>query len=236
MYSFIYILCSVSIVLILLESIWIFYCALRTKYLAGKAKVFSCDSNGQTLRTLVVGDSFILGVGVTDPATSLGGLLSNLYGKESTLVRAVSGVRLHEVIPLLVPITPSIKWERVVIFCGGMDIVLFSSEKKIRNDLHALFASAKKYSDQIVYISPGNTGIVPVFHFPLSKLYTFRARKFHRVAEEIAAHEAVDFVSTFSEAENSPFKNRQNLYVSDFNHLNDEGCSILFESIKAQLT
>lgn len=236
MYEFVYGIGSISIIALLSESIWLSYCALHTSYLAKKAKVFTCDSKGVEPSTLVVGDSFILGVGVSDPVNSLGGRLSTHYGKESTVVRAISGARLREIHELLAPVTPAATWDRVIIFCGGMDIVHTASEKQLRKDLQALFAQAKKYSKHIIYISPGNTGIVPVFHFPLSLMYTAVARKFHRIAEEVAAHEGVEFISTFSEASTSLFKNKHHLYVSDFNHVNDEGCGILFESIKDRLT
>lgn len=234
MYSALYSILLLLTGYIVFEIVWLTYCGLVAKYLATVAVPFN-ETTAVCPSTIIAGDSFILGVGVTDPSNSLGGRIAHYFGSTDTVVRAKPGIMLESVVTLLDPTDKCTEWARCILFCGGMDIISFSSEEKIKHDIRVLFRAAKKNSKMVIYISPGNTGIVPIFHFPISKLYTYRSRRFHAIAKQVADEENIIFINTFTEEKDRLFKSKKNLYAADSNHYNDAGYGVMFESIRERI-
>ncbi len=214
------------------EAFWFGYCWVVTLYLSSKTVLYDKVIENPKTTIAMVGDSFVQGVGVEDSRNSFPGRLSQFFPDARVKVNAVRGVKLKPASSLISMTEEGEKWDTLILFCGGMNIVDLTREEKIREHLTSLLRHAKKHAKNVVYCSPGNAGIVPVFHFPFSLLYERRSKEFHAIAAQVTEQEGVVFIGLFNELTKSPLRNKLHLYASDFSHLNDKGMEVWFENFK----
>lgn len=217
-------------VIIVLYSIvvtgWVVYFALHSKTLSKKTNQHISEDLNKSVNILLLGDSVIRGVGSGDAKNSFAGLIEEHAPHVRVTVIAKDGASIRGVIDNLKKYT-IVHCDQVIIFCGGMDIIQFSSMKKIREDLNELFSLSKQVSKNVVFLSPPDVGHSEIFMFPLSALYTYRARNFLEHSRLCAKELNITFVDFFS------FKNNE--YATDKSHPNEKGYRHMFSFFKEHL-
>jgi len=218
------------------DTLWIIYHGLVSKINAQNTIPFSRELDNPDTVILMVGDSVMLGVGTKDSHHSLAGRMATLYPTSSISTRGIMGGKIRNIIPLVTVRPDGSKWDTIVIFAGGMDIIHCVVNHVYRRNLKTLFKQAEKVSHTVIFISPPNVGLAPIFPFPLSTLYTYRTKCFRRIAQSVATHFSVLYVDLFTEKIDSRFKNDLKLYSSDLSHPTDRGYGIWFSQIKKVLS
>jgi lysophospholipase L1-like esterase len=209
-----------------LVTAWIIYFSLCSKKLSKKTISYQEKDKTGDFSILFLGDSVVRGVGVCDPKDSLAGLTKKHIPCAKITVFAKDGARIDEISSLLQR-QPKKKYDQIIIFCGGMDIIKFSKAQKIKERLHELFSYTKTMSSNIVYVSPPDVGISEIFPFPLSLLYSYRSKKFLEYSRACAERCEITFVDYFS------FENKE--YASDKSHPNEKGYKHMFDIFKTYI-
>lgn len=209
--------------------LWAAYFGLWSKVLSKKLHVFKHQQEKNHKKILVIGDSAVRGVGVTDPQDSLPGLIKKNTMDYQVQVCALDGARCSEVLDSLHTLkeTSGKNCDQVVIFCGGMDVIKFTSNKKIEHDIQELFYQAKLITSNVVFISPPNVGNAPIFLPPLSNLYSYRSEIFYTISKKCAQEHGVTFVDYFHTVNTH--------YAQDKSHPDKVGYLNLFSMFKMYL-
>ena len=205
---------------------WIIYFGLQSKALSKETKNNRYTRNIFTKKILMVGDSVMRGVGTSSQEYSLCSLVASYSSHSSVTVFAKDGVRCREILEAI----KKEKYEshdQVIIFCGGMDIIYFSREDKVKKDLQNLFLYLKSIAPHVVYVSPPNIGNAPIFPFPVSFIYKYRSQKFISIAQDCAYQCGVSIVD-YSSIKNIHF-------ARDKSHPSDIGYRKLFELFKEHI-
>lgn len=208
---------------------WALYCGLYSKVLSRRLHTFQHRKPVAHKKILVIGDSAVRGVGVSDVHDTLPALIEANSGDTEVRVCAVDGARCVEVLQALHTIRESAykNCDQVVIFCGGMDIIKFTRRKKIQQDLQELFFQSKLISNNVVFISPPNVGNAPIFLPPLSYLYSYRSKIFFEISKDTAHEHGITFVDYFHTVNTH--------YAGDRSHPDRLGYHNLFNMFKMYL-
>jgi lysophospholipase L1-like esterase len=221
--------------LILVESVWISYHGFVSTQKAKETKIFSRELKNPKTKILMIGDSVIVGVGATNPLNSLPGRMSKLYPDSTIISRGVAGSTTKDLVSLINNAIINKHYDIAFIFCGGKDIIHFVNPKKYAHNLSQAFLRLQKIANTVVYISPPNVGLSPIFPFPISYFYSFYARKLKDVAISVTQKHGVVHIDLFREDHEDNFRNRPELYASDRSHPNDEGYGLWFSFIEKKL-
>ncbi len=214
------------VVFVLGVTTWITYFGLQSRVLSRKTKDFVSSTKMYHTKILMVGDSIMRGVGTSHLQHTLQALVEAHSPTSYITVVAKDGARCEEIIRALKEKQLE-KYHQVILFCGGMDIIHFSSASTIKKNLEELFIYAKSTAPHVLYISPANVGNAPIFPFPVSYIYAQRSRKFFAISRECAKAHGVTFVDYYSS------KNTQ--YAEDKSHPNDSGYKNLFDLFKKHI-
>ena len=229
---YLYIFFLIVITIIIFEIVWITYHGLISKKKAKETKIFSRDIPHAMSKILIVGDSVILGVGATHLDESLAGKIATVYPESSITTVGINGSKTKDLLSLIDKPSDVAKWNTIIIFSGGMDIIHFVRSVTYANNLSNAFIYAKEIAHTVIYISPPNIGLAPIFPFPISHLYSLYSRKLRTVAKRITEKYHVTHVDLFREQENDHFKARPDLYSSDLSHPNSAGYEVWFKHFK----
>ncbi len=209
---------------------WIIYHGMVSKQQSKETLTISRILTGlldeSKKHTLLLWDSVMRGVGASsEDKTLYAQTLSHLPHHYVSLI-AKDGQWCHEILELLKK-DHHTKYEQIIIFCGGMDIVCLLSREKIRKNLEQLFLYTKKLSPHVIYISPPDVGKSPIFPFPLSLLYSYRSKVFFETAKECAWKHNAIFIDYY----NALIPD----YSRDKSHPHDKGHKELFNLLKNAL-
>lgn len=232
------IILMILICVVAIELLWLTYSGCATLVLRGKSKYFAHDIAELTKKKkkiLVVGDSFVTGVGSKYAENTLSGLIARSVPTAYVAVNARSGMTLKDASSYIIPSPHTDAWDALILLMGGMNVLAFSSETHIEQHIRLLFRKAKSVSQVVIYLSPGNTGLKPAIPIPLSYLYQARAAFFERIARRVSQEEGVVFISTFYEKHEYPRLLKWRIFSLDLTHFNDEGYTIWFESFKDKI-
>jgi len=221
--------------IIFIEVVWIAYHGILSKKLAKKTKHFSQFPSDPTCKILVLGDSIACGVGATEECNSLAGRLGSLYPGAYVTTRFINGVKVKKALTLIDTSKKEERWNLLVIFLGGMDIIHFTPRKIFSRNISVIFNKAKQCADKVVYVSPANVGLSPIFPFPFSLFYSIHSYFLLKTAKKIAAEMGIIYVDLFENKKNDSFGGKVDFYAPDLSHPNDEGYIIWFNKIKEAL-
>ncbi len=209
--------------------LWAAYFGLWSKVLSKQLHTFKHPNENAHKKIVMIGDSAVRGVGVTDAHDSLPGLIEKNTTDTQVRVCALDGARCEEVLRTLHTLkeTSCKNCDQIVILCGGMDIIKFTANEKIEHDLQELFYYAKLITPNVVFISPPNVGNAPIFLPPLSSLYSYRSEIFYTISKKCAQEHGIAFVDYFH-ANNTH-------YALDKSHPDKVGYMNLFSMLRGYL-
>jgi lysophospholipase L1-like esterase len=157
----------------------------------------------EPLRILVVGDSVALGIGATDPADTLAGLLRADRPDAQVTVLARSGALLAEVPGQLAATSGC--FDAAVLVAGGNDILLGRGMGRLARDADAAAAALAARARVGVWMGIANIGLAPLFIPPWSWWMAARTRRARLALGAAAARHGLRYLDFFREAREDPF-------------------------------
>lgn len=145
---------------------------LKAIYNGYKDKPFSREASSPLIG--IFGDSTGVGVGASSPEFSLGGLLAKHYPNATIVNNAINGNSIKNTINIL---QKQGKFDILILCCVGIDILYLRNTKKIKNDINNLFSIASQKSNKIIYLTPLNIGLAPIFPWFLKKYFFDKSKK-----------------------------------------------------------
>jgi lysophospholipase L1-like esterase len=230
-YTIIFALAVAAILLIAIESLR-FLRLLYIAHLVGKKySTFSVLKPESRLRIAILGDSVAFGVGAKDPLNSLAGRIARDFpdahvenwSKYRLSLRGIGDV-LREHVD-----RNEKKFSVIFIMGGGMDVATLKSTRRIRADLRNIYDAAQKLSQEVVFVIPHNLGHVPMFRFPMDRLYSFWGTHVRNIYFELRTLDHVHLIDLYSHGD---LKRDHSLFEMDLDHPTDEGYGIWYERIK----
>ncbi|MCA9358975.1 hypothetical protein KC926_02085 [Candidatus Kaiserbacteria bacterium] len=216
------------------ETVWISI-RLRRAIKAGKqARAAANKAENESARILVIGDSTALGTGASEASSSIAGMLIRDFPRFSLVNESENSMsikRTREKIETLL----DQHFDIVMINTGGIDTLSFTPFRNFKAELEKILAYTKEMgASSTIIISMNNVGTAPIFHFPISAIFTYRSRQLSRLCESICREQGAVHVPLFTEFKDEPLieKGRHH-FAHDCIHPNDTGYSIWYERIKS---
>lgn len=127
---------------------------------------FSC--NGENTKIGIFGDSTGVGVGSSCPQMSLAGMLSRHYPNSTILNYCATGNTIKKTIKVLRRYR---EFDLMILCCIGIDLLCFKKTKDIKKDIKKMFLLASRRAKNILYITPVNLGLSPIFPWYYKKYF-----------------------------------------------------------------
>jgi lysophospholipase L1-like esterase len=203
-----------------------------TKHPSGK---FERHSPQASRRVLFVGDSIGIGCGTSDQRYSLPGRLGadfpsahveNASAGMQTLPQA--DARLRGIVQ-----EGGEPYDLVIVFVGGVDLVTGRPIGRVRRHVRSLLRSAKACGKDVLLVGPNNTGLVPLYRFPLSRWLHRRAYAFDALYRAEAEEVGARFVPLYRE--DGDIVVERNLFSPDKTHPNDKGYGMWYAELRGPI-
>lgn len=209
----------------------------KSSGLIKETKAFSRDTAADrstcSEHILILGDSLGIGVGADIPEESIAGRVAADHKNACIKNISVSGAKVVDIKEQLKALGADEKFDMILLFGGGNDIVQLSKASDVHVDLQLLLLSLKKHSPNIIFTACGNVGLAPAFIFPLDIFYTSRSKEFLGQFRAISDMEGVYFVDLYHEKKEDPFEaDPKKFYARDGFHPSTSGYGIWYEQIK----
>lgn len=219
--------------LVFAEGIRIIWYLIISKRLTNSIKKFERHNPSATTRILFIGDSTGYGTGTSHSRFSIVGRLGVDF--PDAHIENCSSCRLslsgaEKILQAKVDAKNQSKFDVVIIMLGGINLVYCTPMWLVRRTLLNTIMYCKQLGHKVVLISPNNTGLAPLYRFPLSHLYKRRARQFDALYRDVARMEHVHHVSLFQEYSDTIFTH--GLFAQDGAHPNDEGYGIWYNQMR----
>lgn len=205
------------------------------KGLAEKAVKFERRTEGATFKVLVMGDSSAFGVGASDPAHSLPGLLGARLPKASIENVAISGERTAAVARQLDSASQP-HYDMALLQIGGNDVTHVTSIPDTTRNLAATIDQLKTRADKVVVLTSGDFASAPIWPWPLNLFYGQHNRKLQKAFATTTAEHGATYVSIVDYEDAHGIKKDATYYAADGFHPNDKGYAGWFDAVDETLT
>lgn len=182
---------------------------------------------------LCIGDSVMYGSGASKREYTLVAHIAKMFPEHCIYNESVLGMKTKEVYRYAKKYE-HIPLDYVFIFCGGMDILHFSSLSETVKNIREVCTLLEKNTKHIYYITTPDVGKAPIFSFLFSYVYSLRSRILHdMIYAEFKKNKMTEVhVIDMSKKENTL---KSAFYSKDKSHPNDTGYTIWAGIIKQQL-
>lgn len=203
-----------------------------SKPLIENAKPYEQQTSSSSKRILIAGDSTGVGVGASDPSTSVAGRIGSQFADSNIINISVSGAKLADLEKKLETVNGN-SFTFVLLQIGANDITGRTSYEEIRSTLSRVLAQADLLSSKVVVMTAGNVGLSPAFKWPLSSYIEHRTRVVRKIfIEEIAKHPNASYIDLFKERKDEPFNTDiPRYYAPDLFHPSGDGYGVWFEKL-----
>jgi lysophospholipase L1-like esterase len=150
-------------------------------------------------RILLVGDSTGAGVGCERADDSIAAALARDFPQASVENRCAVGARVADVLETVRALPAGRRWDLVLVFAGGNDVLRFTRTAALCRQARALLRELARRSDHVVWAGMANVGLAPLFLPPWSWLLSRRTRRVSRLLAGCAADGGVEFVDFYRE-------------------------------------
>ncbi len=204
------------------------------KALANSAQPFEQHPPKSSASILVIGDSSAVGVGASQPADSIAGLLGHRYPNATITNRGISGLRVAGLLSALRSqlIKPDEHFGLILIQIGGNDTTHLTNYAQVETDLSAALELVKKSSASVALMSTGNFATVHFFPTPLNYYFGHRSKVMRDLFVRLAADKGVAYVDLYEPLGQNHFeKDPDHFYAADMFHLNSYGYEWWFTKV-----
>jgi lysophospholipase L1-like esterase len=213
------------------------YAALRLRRSArlaeAESRPYTRLARPEGARLLVVGDSRAAGAGASSPECSLPGLLSRANPSLTVVNR---GFESADVAATLAQLEGGERFDAVLVMVGANDVLRPGSDAGLRASIDELARSARRCSELVVFLPPGNLGNLRFLLPPWNWWVGWRSRRLQDIVEETARAHGALCVSLFQEREDDPFaRHPKRLQAADGLHPNDAGYELWQRELEIQV-
>lgn len=201
--------------------------------LAREAQPYIAQPPQPTKRLLVVGDSTGVGTGAGAPAESLPGLISQQHPQWRIDNLASNGAKFADIVQQLEQAAKG--YDLVLVLGGGNDVIRFTSEDTLRDQLEQTVELARAKGQHVVVMPCGNVGHAPFFIPPLSWAMSRRSKTLHALVQEVTTAQHVRYVRLLKPRSQDPFVTRsKELNAADGLHPSSAGYQEWYRELVAQ--
>ncbi len=208
----------------------------RSNEVAALSEPFESDPVAASATLLVVGDSTARGTGAARSVESVAGRIGadfpflhidNLGTNGATtgaVVRQLSRASLDH-------------YDLILIQVGGNDALRLTSLDRLRLQVDAALREAVALADHVVLMSTGRLGEAPAVPWPVSKVFTARARQIRDCFSAASSRHGAHYVDLFTDPEvSSPFTAEpERYYASDGLHPSGSGYGVWYSRLREQV-
>ena len=181
----------------------------------------------------MVGDSTAVGTGASTAADSLPGRMGQDHPQWRIDNLAANGAKFGDVVQQLERADGG--YDLVLVLAGGNDVIRFTPEDTLRDQIQQAVALARRKGQQVVLMPCGNVGHAPFFVPPLSWAMSRRSEALHALAREVASAQQVHYVRLLKPRDQDPFVTRsQELNAADGLHPSSAGYAEWYRELVAQ--
>lgn len=184
---------------------------------------------------LVTGDSTAVGVGALSPECSLVGRLAQDLPTVLIENIASNSMRLSQLHTQLNRLrSMGTSYDYVLIHIGGIDTVSLTPLPRIESNLRKVITLAKSITrHHVIIVSVNNTGLIPLFSFPVNYFLTRRSRKVSKIFSDVCTSTQTVHIPLFAEKEQDELCKNPAQYISpDGIHPNDMGYGLWYKKIR----
>lgn len=204
--------------------------------LAHASSPYSANPSAAEKSILIVGDSTAVGTGADTPLDSVAGRMAREFPDVLIENHAADGAVLADVLQQLSAARHK-AFDLVLIQVGGNDALRLHRLRTVREQIGAVLQDAKLRGDRVALISPGDLGAAPAIPWPLSYVFSNRARSMREIfaaAARIHGAHHVDFFVENGAAD--PFvKHPERYYARDGLHPSSAGYEVWYERLRTAL-
>ncbi|MBI5405971.1 SGNH/GDSL hydrolase family protein [Candidatus Kaiserbacteria bacterium] len=216
-----------------LTTVWILRHLNISRMMTASVRKFERIDPAAATKILFIGDSTGYGTGTSHSRYSVVGRLGADFPdayieNNSKTGRYLSHAR--EVLREAVRAKGPGAYDLIIIMLGGIDLVHGRPLLRVGRTLKGVLADCRECGRKTVLVGPNNTGLAPLYLFPLSRFYQARARRFHILFRDLAHEEGIMFVPLFRE--DSDELSAGNLFSRDKTHPNDAGYGVWYDQMR----
>jgi hypothetical protein len=172
----------------------------------------------------LIGDSSIYGVGATQNRYSVSGYISEKFPEYQIDTFGFPEAKIVDLKEKMCKIPDNSHYEYLLIVIGANDIVMFTKEEKVINDLQQIIIAVKKIAKKVFITHAGNVGAIRLFPFPMRHIYSRRTLMFRSLYLNLAKEYEVHYVDMYTTIADFPyFYNGKSVFAKDLFHPSNEG-------------
>lgn len=185
-------------------------------------------------RILIIGDSTSYGTGATDPKLSLAGRLIQDFPEYEIVNASENGINIKRLYEKLAGLSHE-RFDMIQIHIGGVDTLSFTRRDTLHTYIQKIYHCAQSMgAEVVVLVSMNNVGALPLFHFPLNRLFDARSERVTKIFQEACQNTTMLHVPLHTHRAHEPLLRDGGKYFSaDRLHPNEAGYGIWYEKIKA---
>lgn len=214
---------------VLLEAGRLGYYLLITRSIAHYPQPYSHHPVNAVDSILLVGDSYCVGVGASQPENSFSGLLAQDHPNFDVTNLSKNGITTGGLVKYLLRKEEFDRYNLAIVMVGGMDIINHTPLSRLELNLSSLISLLRYHCKHVILVIPGHTGLIPLYHWPLSGLLNSRARKVRRLFKRVAKEFGVVF---FEEHSDLLLRDIDRYYARDKHHPNNDGYQLMYVHLK----
>lgn len=201
-----------------------------SKTLIAESQPYSNPTSDTRVTLLVLGDSTAVGVGAIESTDTVAALFAERIGATSVENYAVSGAKIADLHEQIAQATQD-RYDYILMQVGGNDIIAFHSAQSAAEDLEAVVATLPE-TENLLVLSAGNVGGVPLFPWFIRPFYTARTLAYHDVFTNIIERHNGTYVNLYIPPNEDPFVQEPNVYLAaDGLHPSSKGYAFWFIKI-----
>lgn len=203
----------------------------------GRATTPFCRFVDQPSATVMwIGDSTAVGTGAQHSTQSVAGRLAHDFPDATIINHGINGASSADLVALLTARHPEWKADLLIIHIGGIDILSLRSLRTLRSNLISILRMAKHIAPRIALITSPNLGSMPYFRFPLSLLFSWRAKHIRDFALHRSKKEDFIYIDLYTRVPKAPTHlHRRKYFAADHIHPSGDGYALWYIALKQSL-
>jgi len=208
---------------------------MHSKHRRIHTAAFSHIDAAAARRILVVGDSTGVGIGCTDPRSTVPGRLAAAFAGTEVVNHCCDGAQSVDVAQQIV--ASEGRFDLILIFVGGNDVIRLSRYEAVVEAADHALAIAGDRARHVAVIPPADVGAAPLWVWPLDALYSRRAQGVRRAWQVATSQRTnVHLVDLRMARDRDPFRIKPRRYYSaDGVHPSADGYALWFAQITGQV-
>ncbi|MBP5993318.1 MAG: hypothetical protein KA731_00260 [Candidatus Moranbacteria bacterium] len=192
--------------------------------------------NHPSATVMCIGDSTAVGTGAQHSTQSVAGRLAHDFPDITIINHGINGASSADLVALLTAKHPEWKADLLIIHIGGIDIMGLRSLRTLRSNIASILRMAKHIAPRIILVTPPDLGSIPYFRFPLSLLFSWRAKHIRDFALHRSKKGDFIYIDLYTNVPKIPAHlHRRKYFAADRIHPSGDGYALWYIALKQSL-